>query len=732
MNEKSVPEQAQAVVASPNMVPPNLRKALEKREYTTRPDAPATHARLWGDPDGNAYHLMFNGADLVTLRYPDGVRPGLRLHSDGDFQSVPFVQQFLAWADQDAPMEVEFTSPVEMWNMRPQRAQGGQAILGQTGHPLLFGVNGLYFPDWDLLLSFHGLPFAWTAPRIERADGQWRARLRVTLGETPWVLLVRPRYYQEHLGYAQHRPWRFRPNPKPITGWCSWEAYHSGVTQADLEADSLALAPLKNYGLEYMQLDDGYQQTMVPLRPGANVGDSWLNTNEKFPGGHEAIVRAARAGGFTPGIWTNATLTNREAAQAMPCCLRDQKGDLICGDWIHYILDCLPETLAAHVTPYYRALREKGYAYFKSDSIRHLIYDGLQEAVRLGVLEPEDARERFRAYLEAARAGIGPDAYYLSCWGVLAQSIGVCDAMRVATDANPSWGAYSMQLRETARWFFAQRVLFTVDPDHVCARSEPAWVRMMLSLVCLSGGLLMISDKPQDYDENRLNLIRKTMPALAVRAAETGPVDYTTPACPRQSKTLPLDEAARRMAHIAPDDDIAPFSSLWCIHFEENGRQWAVVERAAVVPLRDASIALEALSLDPARRYCAFDFWAQEASILEQGALPLRALSLGDAQVVALTDITDGAPRLVGSDRHVSADAVSVLRAGAEDGGFALELSGFDGLTVRYTLYAPVRRAAVRSNEGCAAKIEPKGDWLVLSVSFHAPRAQILLHWEGM
>ena len=125
MNEKSVPEQAQAVVASTNMVPPNLRKALEKRDYTTRPDAPATHARLWGDPDGNAYHLMFNGADLVTLRYPDGVRPGLRLHSDGDFQSVPFVQQFLAWADQDAPMEVEFTSPVEMWNMRPQRAQGG-------------------------------------------------------------------------------------------------------------------------------------------------------------------------------------------------------------------------------------------------------------------------------------------------------------------------------------------------------------------------------------------------------------------------------------------------------------------------------------------------------------------------------------------------------------------------------------------------------------------------------
>ena len=30
------------------------------------------------------------------------------------------------------------------------------------------------------------------------------------------------------------------------------------------------------------------------------------------------------------------------------------------------------------------------------------IYDGLQEAVRLGILEPEDARARQRAYMEAA------------------------------------------------------------------------------------------------------------------------------------------------------------------------------------------------------------------------------------------------------------------------------------------------------------------------------------------
>ena len=160
-------------------------------------------------------------------------------------------------------------------------------------------------------------------------------------------------------------------------------------------------------------------------------------------------------------------------------------------------MDCEPSTLARHVTPYYRALREQGYEYFKSDSLRHLIYDGQQEAVRLGLLDSETASARQSAYMRAAREGIGPDAYYLSCWGVLSQSIGVADAMRVAGDTNPNWCSYSMQLRESARWYFAQRVMFTLDPDVVCVRGQYEYVRMMLSLVSLMGGLYMISDKPE-------------------------------------------------------------------------------------------------------------------------------------------------------------------------------------------------------------------------------------------
>ena len=722
--KKNAPQQDSQVVASAAMAPPPVRSMYERRAYVTRPDAPATHARLCeAEEGGNAYCLNYNGVDLITMRFPEGTAPGLRAHSDGDFQSQPMIQQFVMWLPEDGEVEVEFAAPVEMWNMRPRRAQDGEAILGQVGYPLLYGVNGMYLPDWDLLVSWHGLPFAWHGREIEADGGTWKAAMTLKAGRKPWVVLIRPHYYSEHLGYATYEPWRFRPNPKAVTGWCSWEAYHSDVTQADIERTAKALRPLRDYGLEYMQLDDGYQTELVPPAPGHDIPESWLNLNERFPGGHKAIVEAMKDGGFIPGIWTNATINNEPAAEKTEYCLRHGDGTLLRGDWIQYVMDCTDETLAKQAAPYYRAFRELGYRYVKSDSLRHLIYDGLQEAVRFGLMEPDTARRRHRAYLEAARKALGRDVYYLSCWGVLTSSIGVCDAMRVATDANPRWGAYSMQLRETARWFFAQRVLFTVDPDHVCVRGELPWARMMLSLVALTGGLFMVSDKAEDYDPTRVELMKKTMPALTTRTAETGPVDYTTPACARMAKDLPLEEASRLLGHI--EDDEAPFSSLWSIAFMQGGRRWNVIQRAAVAPLKAIHVPLDKLALDPGRRYYAFDFWKQTGWTVEDGELSLEALEVGDTSVIALTDITDGLPALVGSDRHVSMDAVSVAEHRASPGRLELKLKGFDGLEVRYTIWPGSLKGGIAAAEGCRAALERNGDTLTLTVTFTGGEARV-------
>lgn len=714
------------VKESAAMTMPSLQSMLKKRAYPMLKVPPICHAQLSGDPDAMAFVLTYNGFDIIKLQLMGDCKPSLRFHSDGDFQSRPFIQQFAMAADRETELAVTVSFPHEMAVMRPGRAQAGQAILGQWGHPLIHGVNGLYSLLWDYLVSWHGYDdFRWEGSSIREEGGVCSASFTLRLNAKPLVLLLRPRYYGMHLGYENHKPWLRRPKGEAVSGWSSWEAYHDRVTQEHISHAAAALAPLKRYGLDTLQLDDGYQNPLVPPGKGRPIGESWLVTNEKFPKGHAGIVGAMRGVGFRAGIWTNATLTNREACEACPHVLRTADGNLLYGDWIQYVIDCTPDMLEKEIVPYYRALREAGYDYFKSDAIRHLIFDGLQEAVRLGLLTDGEAQERMQAYMRAARKGMGEDAYYLSCWGVLSQSIGVCDAMRVATDANANWHAYSMQLRETARWFFAQRVLFTVDPDHVCVRGELPWVRMMLSLVTLTGGLYMISDEPESYDAGRLELIRKTLPGTTVRTAETGPVAYETPACYSIRQTTDLAESSYKIGHYEKGDE-TPFASLWCTHFEQAGRVWCVMQRCAVTPLPGMRLGVKALGLPENRVYYAFDFWKQEGFAVSGGKLDLPPLALGDTTVLGLYDITDGEPCLVGSDRHVTMDVVSVTSAKPYKNGLVLELAGFAGLSCRYAVYAPKALARVRA-QGGSAVCRSQGDICIIEAAFDSDTMHIEL-----
>lgn len=699
MFEKSAKpaDQDSFVTQSAAMQAPARDRMTERRSYVRTPDAAPVHARLWSD--GSKHFLNWNGVDLLQIQLNDAADAKPRLHSDGNFQSQPLIQQFVLNPMSPCEARVVFSAPVDMWNMRPRRAVEGEAILGQIGNPLIYGANGMYFPDWDLLLSWHGNQFAWDGDHIE----QGVARMAVALDQ-PWVLLVRPRYYQEHLGFAFHRPWERRPNPKAVSGWCSWEAFHSDVTLGDLRRSARMLMPLVPYGLEYLQLDDGYQNPTVPPEGSSDIPSSWLQTNEKFPGGHTVIIRAAQEVGLRPGIWLNATVNNHgEALEAG--CIAQEDGMPLRGDWIQYVLDCNPDTLKRQAKPVYRAFRDAGYAYVKSDSLRHLLYDGLQEAVRFGLLSVSEARERMRAYMLCARAALGEDVYYLSCWGVLSESIGVCDAMRIATDANPRFHAYSMQLREMARWYFANRVMFTVDPDHVCMRGQIEWARTTLTAVSLMGGLLMISDDPANYDEIRLRLIRRSLPALDTRAAECGPVDYTTPACVAIPPHAELKAGASGISHGSLQGE------LWCTHFSLRGRRWSVLARTAIVALERRLLPLEAIGLDPQLKYACLDLETQGAS-LAADRLDLPALELGNHHVIALYPVSAGIPCVIGSDRHVSMDAVSILEENWDGSVLRMKLRGFPGLVVRYTLYSPEADFA-----GCERL---DSHFLRLSVSFAA------------
>ncbi|MBB3128631.1 hypothetical protein FHS19_003285 [Paenibacillus rhizosphaerae] len=701
-------------------------------------EPPCAQANHFLDEKTNRLLYKYNGFTIISIDLPPGGKEYYRRISDGNIQSSPFIQQLYLAFDEPQSIRVRFELSGDALNMRPRRAEDGEAILGQCGRPTLYGANGLYDVLQDLLIEWHGAEWEWVYDRIQMTkEGNSFAEIDVEVGTTPWVINLRMQYYRKHLNYAYHKPWDWRPDLKPVAGWCSWEAYRSEIREEDvMDAAHFVGEHFKAYGLEYVQIDDGFQLPMVPPEATGIVADAWLTTNDKFPSGHAGLVSGIKAHGLQPGIWTNAVVTNSEFASSGTACIKDEEGNPIKGKWIQYVLDCSPETLAEHVAPYYRGLRDAGYTYFKTDAIRHLIYDGLHEAVKLGLIRGDEAEAKFRAFIECARGQIGTDAYLLSCWGVLSETVGLADACRVATDSNPSWPAIRMQLVETARWYHTHRILYLNDPDHVCVRAPQEWAKSAISLVSLTGGLLMISDKPEHYDDERINMIQRNLPPLTTVTAETGLLDMSMPAfawthikgyAVDLHKADQKDEKRNEDYTESAKAALHPFTTLWAIHIQTVDRSWCVAGRFATEALQASALETVKLGLAPDREYAVFDFWKQEYLGRHTASIPCRELDVGSCQILAVHPI-NGRPMLIASSRHVSMDVISVQEEQWNHGELILKLKGVVGTSEDYWIFVPDHFAlSGERTDGASTRITSEHETVRLTIHFDQEEAEVIL-----
>lgn len=715
-----------------------------ERFHPIQKEPPLAHALHHWYPEKGLLTYEYNGINVIEVQVPPGSDLGFRHGSDGSMQSVQYLQQLYLASETPCAARVAVRGHAGMLNMRPSRAGSEQAILGTKPGELAYGVNGLYNPEWDLLIDWHGKPWRWDAAAMaEEKEGFVTASFETTLTMQALYLNLRPWHYANHLGYKYHRPWLRRPRQDAVSGWCSWEAYRRDISigkiQSVAEFLSRALAP---YGLEYLQVDDGFQAMPLPAKAHMTMPDGWMTCDgEKFPDGHDSIVSAIQARGLTPAIWVNANITNPDFPKSHPDAVIWNGDEALKGEWIDFLYNCTPETLAVHVEPLFAALREKGYRYIKIDAIRHLLFDGLHECVRLGLMTNADAEARFRAFMEAGRRGMGEEVYYLASWGEMHEIVGVADACRISMDANPTWAGVRMQLFESARWFHTHRILFLNDPDHVCVRTKADWARSVLSLISLSGELYMLSDTESAYTPEKLDIIRKTLPPLTTCAGETGPVTVDYPAYTWtklhgfavQSHETPVEmedvgeEEAMNIAGWAPDrESLHPFSSLWSFAMHHHGLHWRVMLRVATTPLEQGLLPLEHLALEPAKTYLAYDFWSQTYLGEVTGIFSCLPLALGCCQAVGFYEKPE-TPTVIASDRHVSMDAVSILEHEYAEGTLRLRLSGVAGETFRYQVYLPAatRPVDIRCEGGAA--IGQDGELYSLSVTFQQEEVELWL-----
>jgi alpha-galactosidase len=439
-----------------------------------------------------------------------------------------------------------------------------------------------------------------------------------------------------------------------VNGWCSWFYTLDKVSEDEvLRNTAFAADHLRGFGLEYVQVDDGYQRSL---------GD-WQG-NERFPHGMQWLAERIKTHGFKPGLWI-APYVISEASdvfrQHPDWLARRRDGSLQrIGNWDNenseaakaevtkrYCLDITHPEAANWLRDLSATIaRRWGYEMIKIDFVAWSIL-----AVERYHDPTLSSAEVYRRGLEIMRAAAGEDCHILDC-GPANTTVGLIDSMRAEADINYGYAAAAWKqyfddpacsaAAAAKRYYFHGRTWVT-DVDHVCIdllTVEQA--QAAATLVALSGGNTISGDRLVDLAAAKLDILKRIMPSFGQAAI---PVDL-------------LD---------------ADIPTTFVMRVERPFASWSLV--ALFNPDLDAAVerrfSLSRLGLDPAATYLAFDFWRQR---LVGEITNDLALTIGPGSVTLLAvHAATGAPQLLSTSRHVAQGAIELedVRWNSGDGALS-------------------------------------------------------------
>lgn len=573
--------------------------------------------------------------------------------------------------------------------------------------------DAVYDRHWDWLLHAAGGGATRIAQAKRQADSlsfHWETR-------GPAIELVfQPLWFQQHRKLSWYKPWSYRIYKESPSGWCSWWAYRDAIDATALGAVSSALAAqrMADFGLKWLQIDDGYQT-------GMGMPDGWLTWNaQKFPGGAEGAVEVITRGGFQPGVWVYSAFSDEAAAKQHPdWFVHDEKGALVKGPWVNYGLDANnAAALGAVVTPAYKGLKKLGFRYVKVDSLRHLLYDAYNHAQPALAKENATPESTLRAYLEAVRKAVGGDTYVLACWGVLPEAIGLADGCRLGGD-----GFGPATLQQYNSW---NGLVWRNDPDHcdlmprwseVAGKGEPALADarkdsiLRPALASMAGAMLMLSDRAEVYaDARNLEGAKRSLPVLFSVPGQSYDFDARkTDALAQEKRTDILSGKDPSPIDADQQGVLAPW---WLQEIDKNFEHWNVLARfdSERKGLAESDVRFEDLGLDPQPEYLVYEFWSKKLMQVSRSGFRASAGEKGGTQVFAIREKLDH-PQLVSTSRHISQGAVELNELAWNPGTLALEgvSKTLNGDPYEITVHVPAGWKALKARIGvseCEIKTE--------------------------
>jgi alpha-galactosidase len=478
------------------------------------------------------------------------------------------------------------------------------------------------------------------------------------------ILRFRPHFYQKHKGLDYFEPWNYGIKQNSVAGWCSWFAFFNKVTEEDIHRTADVLAgTLVPFGLEYLQIDDGYQQ--VPI----GEPERWLTANEKFPSGMESLAKYITMKGMKPGVWTNVSFANKEFVMKNPnFFVKNDNGEPAFGNWVGYVMDASDnKTIEQLIDPVYSGFARSGWRYFKVDALRHLRYEGYNSYADYFEKKGLDREKVFRDAVQQIRDAISEENYMMACWGIRPELIGIIDACRIGDDGFGYGGL--------AEYNSFNNVVWRNDPDHI--ELTPAEAYRSTMVTSLTGSLYMLTDKPEVYQTNLVEAAKRTLPILFTRPGQVYEVD--------PSRIANLGKVNSEVSGGGPrsfDADQEEYCHLYLQEISTDFENWVVLGRTGdrlgdwrIGGLEE--LGLEDLGLRKDKEYLVFEFWTKAFLGIFKDRIEFPPIdSTYRCQAFCIREKLDH-PQIVATSRHISCGAVDLENVSWKDH----ELSGSSKLT---------------------------------------------------
>ncbi len=515
----------------------------------------------------------------------------------------------------------------------------------------------------------------------------------------PWTGLEH--YADAVAAWLDFTVWTKRDGRRPTpNGWNSWTGSAStgglgtNIDETNMSENLAVMArEFKPYGIDYFQMDDGYQ----------NADGDW-QANSKFSSGIPAFSKKITDDGLKPGLWIAAfrVSTSSTLAAQHPDWLLDPSANVLQkffdpGPGARMldlsnpaVQDWLGQTMKRYKNDWGERWIKHDFGYYE------MLYPPKHDPTLTSI-------EAYKKGIRAIKAALGDNVFYLGI-ALMGINEGVVDGMRLTLDAGPVWeqtqpfstvgsgDSFKSTVKTGARrYYFHNRVwvthndllFFRTDKQHPDPPITMDEAKTYASFMSLSGSIIKFGEDLRTLTPEQIDVWRQLLPSYPDAAR---PMDLFTRHYPEEWL-------------LSVHGSLAGSNENWFVIGLLNwGRNYNFDTRPIQqMPdqARTYTIDLGKWGLDPDKQYLASEFWSEKFLGVVQGTLT-RTVPAHGHEVIALRELS-GHPQYLGDNRQITQGGTDLESESWDEGARVLDLrfkidagaSDAVPFEYRFRVYAP-------------------------------------------